>query len=305
MLAPFNNNKLILPYKNAPYQYFFESGYYLFQLWGASGGGSDPGCGAYVSGSLKLETRTKFFIFVGQKGINGKYSAFNGGGQGQALGSSGGGSTDIRLKGEKWDDFESLKSRIIVAGAGGGSQQDGYNSKGGNAGIFEGSSGSYASCSGQEVILAKGGKQTEVGIAGKGDQNGVDGDFGMGGNSSINGNSDGGGSGYFGGGGGATSSCVVGSGAGGSSFVSGLEGCKAIMKSSKKGNMTFSSLPYHYSGLVFTNISTKVGSLAQCNGDGKVEITFLLSIRDKFFSCKRQNTGIKNIIFFIIFTYVS
>ena len=288
MLAPFDSNNILkLSYRNSPYEYYFRPGLYLFELWGADGGGSSPGCGAYVSGKLKLETRTKLYIYIGQKGVNGMNTAYNGGGRGQSLGSSGGGSTDVRLKGGSCDDFESLKSRIIVSGAGGGSQQKStYLSKGGDAGIIEGYKGSSKFCYSNygSVTLATGGMQNEGGVAGTGKWNGGNGDFGEGGSSSSNGNSDGGGSGYFGGGGGATSQGIVGSGAGGSSFVSGLEGCKAILQSSTKENMEFSSLPFHYSGLVFTNITTKDGKVMNCNngGNGKVEIRLLARLRDKY-----------------------
>ena len=310
MLASFDSDNILkLSYRDSPFVYSFRSGFYHFELWGADGGGSSPGCGAYVSGTLKLETRTKLYIYIGQKGVNGLNTAYNGGGRGQSGGSSGGGSTDVRLKGGSWDDFESLKSRIIVSGAGGGSQEKGYISKGGDAGVFEGYKGSNQSSGSNygSVTLATGGKQNEAGVAGTGEANGTDGDFGKGGSSSSNGNSDGGGSGYFGGGGGATSYCIVGSGAGGSSFVSGLEGCKAILKSSTKENMKFSSLPFHYSGLVFTNITTKDGKEMNCNngGNGKVEIRLLASLRDKHMSCKRQSKGSQNIIFVILLTYAS
>ena len=312
MLAPFGSNNILkLSYRSSPYEYFFRSGFYFFELWGADGGGSNPGCGACVSGNIKLETRTKLYIYIGQKGVNGNNTAYNGGGRGNINGSSGGGSTDVRLKGGSWDYFESLKSRIIVSGAGGGSQQSEYYlSKGGNAGILEGYNGSSRACvqyKPDTVTLAIGGKQNEVGIAGTGTCNGVDGDFGKGGDSSTDTNSDGGGSGYFGGGGGATSNCIVGSGAGGSSFVSGLSGCKAIMKSSTKENLEFSPSSVHYSGLKFYNISTKNGSITNCNngGDGKVEIKFLLSIRDKYLTCKKQIKCLQNIVLIILFVQES
>ena len=143
------------------------------------------------------------------------------------------------------------------------------------------------------------------GISGKGQSNGYDGEFGKGGDSANDGNADGGGSGYFGGGGGATSPGVVGSGAGGSSFVSGLEGCKAILKSSTKDNLMFSEFSFHYSGLVFTNITTQDGKITQCKngGDGKVEIRFLSSLRDKYLTSKYHFKGIGSLIFFVIVAF--
>ena len=100
MPAPFDSNNILkLSFRDSPYEYSFRSGIYFFELWGADGGGSRPGCGAYVSGTLKLQTRTKLYIYIGQKGVNGYNTAYNGGGRGQTSGSSGGGSTDVRLKG--------------------------------------------------------------------------------------------------------------------------------------------------------------------------------------------------------------
>ena len=281
-----NGNVINFEYKNSPYTYNFASGIYFFELFGASGGGSMPGGGSYVAGNIRLRTRTKLYIYVGQKGYDGNQSAFNGGGFGGSLGSGGGGgSTDIRIKGGNWDDFESLKSRIIVAGSGGGSQLAEYFSKGGNAGIFSGNSGNYASTNGDSVTVATGGKQTQGGSAGSGSWFGEPGSFGKGGNSYIGGNFNGGGSGYFGGGAGATSFCTVGSGGGGSSFVSGLNGCRAIIKSSTNESLLFYNHSFHYSGLYFTNITYKDGSSANWN-NGKVTVTLIARVHDEFFTCK-------------------
>ena len=306
MSAPFVNNVLKINYQNKPYSYFFNSGFYLFELWGASGGGNDPGFGAYVSGTLKIETRTKLHIYVGQKGIDNGAASFNGGGFGKTEGSSGGGSTDVRLKGGNWDDFESLKSRIIVAGAGGGSNvKDALESKGGDAGIFEGHEGSSSKIVTSTVNYAQGGKQKEGGYQGTGRANGYQGEFGKGGGS-IGENQkygSGGGSGYFGGGGGAINTNIVGSGAGGSSFVSGLEGCKAILKSATQGNYLFSDLPFHYSDHIFSNITVKDGTSARWNDNGKVVITFITSIRDKYLTCKATVPRSKLFLFvFILIT---
>ena len=275
----------------------------MFELWGASGGGAYPGFGAYVSGTLKIDTRTKFHIYVGQKGIDNGTASFNGGGSGKNQGSSGGGSTDIRLKGGDWDDFESLKSRIIVAGAGGGSNIKGsHKAKGGDAGIFEGYDGSASKLATYIVDYAQGGKQNEGGYQGTGRTNGYKGDFGKGGNSGGENNLYGnvGGSGYFGGVGGALGDNSVGSGAGGSSFVSGLERCKAILKTTKQGTFSFSDLPFHYSYHIFSNITVKDGASTQWNDNGKVVITLLTSIRDKYFTCMKAAPRTKSYLFVFI-----
>ena len=65
---------------------------------------------------------------------------YNGGGTSGNQGiynGSGGGSSDIRLVSGDWNDFESLKSRIMVAGAGGGAsyyQSNNHNYGSGGAG---------------------------------------------------------------------------------------------------------------------------------------------------------------------------
>lgn len=62
----------------------------------------------------------KFYIYVGGQ------SGYNGGGSPSTqaypanIGGYGGGATDIRLINGTWNNFESLKSRIMVAGGGGG-----------------------------------------------------------------------------------------------------------------------------------------------------------------------------------------
>ena len=302
MVKIFDKSGQLLAYSGSPISYSFLPGYYFIELWGASGGGLDPGFGAYVSGTLKLPTRKNFYIFIGQKGQYGT-NAYNGGGKSAAHGCSGGGSTDIRLVNGNWDDFESLKSRIIVAGAGGGSyHNDMYLSKGGDAGIFAGYNGTYKSTQGYTVTIAEGGSQDTKGKGGIGSGKGDFGVFGKGGDGSVRDlNGNGGGSGYFGGGGSGTSNCVVGSGAGGSSFVSGLDGCKAILKKSTSTEYYFSSYPFHYSNLVFTNITARSGSETIWDNNGQARITLLYSIRDNNLSCKMCRTTSSGLIGLILF----
>ena len=276
----FNKSGVNLTYIGKLYSFVFLPGKYLFELWGASGGGQTPGFGAFVSGETIIKKLTKMYVYVGQKGLNNNTLSFNGGGAGCYKnntsvdgGSSGGGATDIRLINGDWDDFSSLKSRIIVAGGGGGSQLNIYVTKGGDAGILEGFSGSS---SGETVGISTGGKQDEPGIAGTCElSSGTDGFFGKGGSIFNNINGNGGGGGYFGGAAGGVSSCTVGSGAGGSSFISGYEGCEAINKSSSEQNPSFYSHPYHYSGFVFRNITALDGSQTKWDNDGMARITLL------------------------------
>ena len=279
MAAVWKGNKLNLEYRNKPYQIICNPGIHFFELYGSSGGGYMPGFGAYVSGTIRFDIKTKLYAFVGQKGVNGKNTAYNGGGRGSQLGSSGGGATDIRLINGNWDNLESLKSRIIVAGAGGGSQQADFLSKGADAGIFVGNTGNYGSQYGRKVAVSTGGTQTSGGLPGNGQWKGEPGEFGKGGKSGVNERGNGGGGGYFGGGG-TTADCAVGSGAGGSSYVSGLEGCKAYQKSSS----------YHSSWYYFTNITTKNGTETKHDGDGKIIITLITRIRGKIISCGTKHS---------------
>lgn len=59
--------------------------------------------------------------------------------------------------------------------------------------------------------------------------------------------------GYYGGGSGLSTFANVSSGAGGSSFISGHNGCDAIKKESTEDNIIHTGESIHYSGLYFTN----------------------------------------------------
>ena len=146
-------------FKNDSYEKILRKGKYFVECWGASGGGVEiGGFGSYVSGYLTLKDPLKVFIYVGEHGkLGSKIKTFNGGGASPAqeidnfYGYSGGGATDIRLKEGAWNDFDSLKSRIIVAAGGGGSSFYNPTGKekegmGGNGGIYEGKEGSYSLC---------------------------------------------------------------------------------------------------------------------------------------------------------------
>ena len=248
-----------------PYEVELEPGNWTFELWGTSGHQNphksappddrnltnEPGYGGYVKGSLRLEAKQKFFFYIGS------HYGFNGGALGETgddRPGQGGSATDIRLEmaenKKEWDNLASLKSRIMVAGAGGGQERV----VGGHAGGIEAgpvnldqhmASWKPGSTDGrlqQIVTYASGGTQTKGGTHGetygyqKQDStkkydtwDGLDGSFGIGGaglntaKSHTDGGS-GGGSGYYGGGG----IGLAGGAGGGSSFISGHEGCKAI-----------------------------------------------------------------------------
>ena len=240
------------------------AGKYKMEAWGAHGGtyGSGAGgYGAYTSGVINLpETRT-IYIYTGQAG-DGLYSVtFNGGGNGGYIAShtsycrSGGGASDIRLEAADYDNFESLKSRIIVAAGGAGGLRYSKYANGGHAGGLKGYDGSYyRHPGGYPYYIATGASQTSGGVCGGGAGVTATGFFGLARwyNEPTTFGS-GGGGGYYGGGGGASQSSVVGTGGGGSSFISGHNGCDAISASSTSSNIIHTGQSIHYSGLYFTN----------------------------------------------------
>ena len=114
-----------------------DSGYYKMECYGAKGGysridgsiGATGGNGGYTFGVIYLEKGEKLYVYVGGHGADavvGKDAkgGYNGGGLGtwdhsddEAAG-AGGGATDVRLISGEWNNFESLKSRIMVAAGG-------------------------------------------------------------------------------------------------------------------------------------------------------------------------------------------
>ena len=103
----------------------------FIEVWGARGGHSDTnkgGEGGYSYGYFDTTKTKKLYVYVGGKGGN-RARSFTGGGWnggGQAAGGSknrdgdGGGASDVRTIGGPWYNYNSLRSRIIVAGGGGG-----------------------------------------------------------------------------------------------------------------------------------------------------------------------------------------
>lgn len=246
-----------------------HNGIYKIELWGAQGGYETvdpeyyPGAyGGYVSGEINLNKNTTLYVYVGEQPVGKVYNGgFNGGGNSAYDGSGGGGATDIRLDNSGVLDFNSLKSRIMIAAGGSG----GYDVSDGVAGGLIGYKRLYDND-------GEGGTQTSGGTGGDvtdrtscvydftagGPSNGLseNGSFGKGGNANYLGT--GGGGGYYGGGSG-TFMCDAdggGSGGGGSSFVSGHSGCDAISSTSTASNIVHTGQSIHYSGYSFIN--TKV-----------------------------------------------
>ena len=245
-----------------------KTGTYRMECWGASGGGSmtegvlnrpnnSAGKGGYTRGDLSINSlTTSFYIYVGGKGGDatlsgsrayGGSAGWNGGGSGANDSSDdeadggGGGATDIRLNYNSTPtDFTSLKSRIMVAGGGGGA---GYGGDSYPA-MIGGCGGNITAGVGTSGGTAYGTAATQVsGNA-----------FGRGGNgvSSANASQPGGGGGYYGGNVKSTKTDYISCAGGGSSFISGYSGCNAIKEGALTGgssNHTGSS--NHYSGFVF------------------------------------------------------
>lgn len=117
-------------------------GKYKIELWGAAGNyypqsmKKGIGQGSYTSGEIDLKKGTTLYIHTGQNATtegNFKSESYNAGSRavgekeyqrtkGYHNSSSGGGATDIRLTEGNWNDLNSLKSRIMVAAGGGGTQ---------------------------------------------------------------------------------------------------------------------------------------------------------------------------------------
>ena len=218
-----------------------SKGIYHIECWGARGyqvyGGA---CGGYVSGFIKFDEPTTLYLYVGEEGtLRQRTHAFNGGGTGQG---GGGGASDVRLKfSEDWSNFESLKSRIIVAGAGAGSDDSpAIHEIGGPGGGLIGKPSLFNK--GQGGTQTKGGFGTERG------QFGIGGSNNRYGGGSVTDEPDGngaGGGGYFGGG--TSTEKTFYGGGGGSSFISGHEGCNAISNSSTDPfNMIMTNQSVHY-----------------------------------------------------------
>ena len=205
-------------------------GRYLFQGWGASGGGigQSYGNGSYTEGELILSYQTTFYISVGGQGKdpineNGAEISCGGGGAGgkgaryhgnlTSGGYGGGGSTDVRM------ERDDISSRILVAAGGGGESGNSLHiGKGGNGGDI---TSEPISCYSENFSSA--GASQYSGYSLFNGENGRDGIDETGSGSEGNG---GGGGGYYGGN--STRSTEMFSscgGAGGSSYISGHPLC--------------------------------------------------------------------------------
>ena len=242
------------------------TGTYRIQCWGAQGRCQ----GAYTSGNIYLNKGTNLYVYVGSAGVQSSTSlssptVFNGGG-GYTSGcldynnSTGGGATDIRLVNGNWDDFSSLKSRIIVAAGGGGNiapmTKPGY----GGTLTSADADGAYP----QSTFPSDYGT-----VSGVTQTSGYSFGIGQTGNSGTNLSRSGGGGGYYGG---YAYHCAA---SGGSSFISGYPGCNAISESSTSDHIIHTGLPNHYSGFIFTNSQMIAGDSSMPSPSGSTEVGHL------------------------------
>ena len=260
------------------------NGTYKFEAWGARGGSGSQnrtairgGYGGYAAGNIHLKKGDTFYIYVGQVGYNyaancsycGGYGGYNGGGNGgndsnrdssPDEGGGGGGATDFRTVSGTWNTFDSLKSRILIAGGGGGGNFSGIGGSGG----------------GVNGVMGYGTKALAT------QTSGYSFGTGMAGGTCTDG-AGGGGGGYYGGRTGTT--CGYGGG-GGSAFVSGHPSCNAISSTSTTSNIIHTGQSSHYSGYVFSSPTivdgsnsmpntAGTGTMTGNNGNGYAKVTIL------------------------------
>ena len=274
---------------------------YKVECWGAQGGGNSSysgGNGGYASGNLTLSTSRQLYIYVGQQGESFDtktvttsywYSSGDGGINFENCGISntviynnggyavqirgmwnypGGGSTDIRVTNGNWNDFNSLKSRIMVASSGGGAITYFYSFSGVAAGTINGKNGIQ---NGEDGITAQAGTQNKKGNDGTGRHMNSNSNLGFGVVQYVKISMGGSGNGYYCGGLGNHGYSTTGTGATGSSFISGYPGCNAISENSTENNIVHTGQPNHYSGYVFSNAVMKAGNESMPSPSGGTE----------------------------------
>ena len=283
-----NPNSITLGYpcKNrhvcVPYEVSLKPGTYEIECWGSAGSywisnnslpNSTPGLGGYTYGKIVLRKPTKFYIYIGNTGFFNAVKNFTTDANSAQLP---GGATDVRLtKTEEWSNLKSLITRIMVAGGGGGAEWSG--SIGGNGGGLNGTSsisGADPNNALQHNEPCPGGTQTNgskcIHYRYEGNYHHygepVSGTFGSGGvtipyygkyeNGTIQYEDYGGfgGGGYYGG----TSYSIAFAGSGGSSYISGHDGCDSV-----KNNTEFiehTGDPNHFLGYVFYNTTMISGN---------------------------------------------
>ena len=262
------------------------TGLYKIEAWGAQGGKGylytqpTPGKGAYTSGNIKLEVGEKIYIYVGGAGTSSvnassiSAAGWNGGGKGSKStdgddsAGAGGGATDIRLVSGEWNNQESLASRIMVAGGGGGTHSCATSGTGETNGMYAGALEVVGKISTWNSVFTPIVNQTQ------GYQFGI----GMDGPTTVHAGA-GAGGGYYGG---YTQivSNASGRASGGSSYISGHIGCVAITSATDitplTGCLTGNDnldCSKHYSGKIFENTNMSSGLESMPTHDGTSTMT--------------------------------
>ena len=203
-------------YSCSPYKIFLRPGAYILEVWGAHGQNyfnietkTYGGKGGYSVGAYIIKEPKTLYLHVGGTPSDTKsesHGSYNGGGGGANLeDGAGGGATDFRTEEGDWNKGEkSFKSRIIVAGAGGGAYYYGQLfSQGGDGGGETGTSISYNEnkpCVGSQNGCINGTDSNRMGKLGIGNSKYYgSGGGGYWGGGSAYGCGGGGGSGYIGG----------------------------------------------------------------------------------------------------------
>ena len=163
-----------------PYEIYVPRGIYTIELWGAEGGSNFNqnyndslaygGNSGYIRQKYSFSQSMNVYLYIGGKPPMNLYHnvgerGYNGGGLAQLFGGGGGGGTDIRTGKGNWN--ESIDSRFIVAGGGGGSRlTNTFPYKGGDAGGLEGTIGrgnkGKTSCAGSTIKEKCIGGETEL-----------------------------------------------------------------------------------------------------------------------------------------------
>ena len=257
---------------------------YKIECWGASGGDSPvggpvvPGKGGYSKGKISLPINKKLYLYVGGKGTNNyteqpNIGGWNGGGYGNPFddgaAAGGGGATDVRIikhtESDGWNGINSLRSRIIVAAGGGGcnlSSDKNQIINGGYGGGLVGEDSPFNEQYPDNADKATGATQVHGGNCPSrfiSDSSILSGTFGY---ANMPGRSGlfwggGGGGGWYGG--------AIGfgnGGSGGSSFVSGMEGCVAMSQDGTQdpniNYQTIDGIAYIFSSAITINGGTNM-----------------------------------------------
>ena len=188
-----------------------QTGTYKLEVWGAQGGGTNGGYGAYSIGSASLTKGNIIYINVGGQGSN-TTGGYNGGGTAKTNGFGGGGATHIATVSGLLSTLSSKTSNIlIVAGGGGGQGNSGAGGTGGGVNGNKGVDGACTNKAGGGASQTAGGSCAESGWCNIGK-------FGFGGDGAGGNNGGAGGGGFYGGGSGTGGGCY-GGGGGGSGYI--------------------------------------------------------------------------------------